>query len=96
MARKRLQSATGVQDSIRPEFGSLADLGKALQKKLQSIVGTERPCFLTNEAGRAEVVVLDVQHYNFLMDLIEESSQPTAEDEARTESRQILQQIIAV
>lgn len=96
MSRKRLQSASSIQASIRPEFAPIAEVGKNLQKKIQAIVGTERPCFLTNAGGRAEVVVLDVQHYNFLMDLIEESSQPPLEDNARTESRQILQQIIAV
>ncbi|MGH7145089.1 MAG: hypothetical protein ACREJ2_13325 [Planctomycetota bacterium] len=96
MSRRRLQAASGVQPSIRPEFGSLGEVGKPLLKKILAIVGTERPCFLTNEAGRAEAVVLDVQHYNFLLDLIEDSAQPAFEDDARSESRQILQQIIAV
>ena len=96
MSRRRLQSATMAQDSLRPEFAPLADMGRSLQKKIHSIIGTERPCFLTNDSGRAEAVILDVQHYNFLMDLIEESSQPIYEDPARSESKQILQQIIAV
>lgn len=96
MSRKRLQSASAIQASIRPEFAPTAELSKNLIKKLQAIIGTERPCFLTNATGRAEAVLLDVQHYNFLMDLIEDATQQPLEDAARSESRQILQQIIAV
>lgn len=61
----------------------LSEIGDQLVEKIGKSGDT---CFITEE-GRAKAVLMDIQHYNALMDLVEEAESPAEQIDLATESK---------
>jgi prevent-host-death family protein len=54
---------------------------------LKEVNQSGEPCYIT-EGGKAKAVIMDINRYNALMDLVEEAEAPHKEHEIGEETRQ--------
>lgn len=54
---------------------------------VRDVCSTNELCFIT-EDGKAAAVLMSINRYNALMDIVEESEHPSSEPEVRRESRE--------
>ena len=67
-------------------FARARDLQHSSSSLLKAVSSTGEPCYIT-EDGRARAVLMDINRYNALMDLVEETESPH-ENKVGDETRQ--------
>lgn len=69
------------------KFVASQELQAAPQNYLRHVVDSGEPCYIT-EDGKAKAVLMDINRYNQLMDLVEDAESPKGAD-AGDETRKL-------
>jgi PHD/YefM family antitoxin component YafN of YafNO toxin-antitoxin module len=79
--KKQLQWAVGGLSMPSERFVGTSELQNNASLLLDDITTTGTTCYITQD-GKAKAVLIDINRYNALMDLVEEAENPARADDA--------------
>ncbi|MCZ7644732.1 MAG: type II toxin-antitoxin system Phd/YefM family antitoxin [Planctomycetota bacterium] len=74
-------------------FVVVSELQARTNTLLKEVQNTGEPCYITQD-GKATAVLIDINRYNALMDLVEESESPRQRDEGEETRKQASVRVI--
>jgi PHD/YefM family antitoxin component YafN of YafNO toxin-antitoxin module len=75
-------------------FVEMAKISSRLQTIVNNVSVNGDCCYLTNKTGKPKAVVLDIQYYHALMDIVEDAENTDSKNQEYAHLHKILNEIV--